>query len=151
MIDFDSLDDGVFEKLKLEAEKDVRLTKNDLANASYETPKTYMKYLNLHMDASRKLRSAMVQEKKVYKKVWEYYNGKLPDAVYAQKPLNIKILKTDTDKYIDTDNLMIETREKVDDLKKAVSYLEKVLDQLKSRGFVIKNLIDYEKFKNGGY
>lgn len=150
-IDFDNLDDAAFEKLKMEAEKDVKLTPNSIADSSIASPKLYMKYLNLHTDASRKLRKAMILEKQVYKKVWEYYNGKSPDEVYVRKPLNVKILKTDMDKYIDTDSLMVEVREKVDDLKKIVAYLEKVMDQLKNRNFIIKNLIDYEKFKNGGY
>lgn len=150
-IDFANLNDAAFEKLKMEAEKDVRLSKEDLSSASYDTPKIYMKYLNLHLDAGRQLKCMLSLEKKMYRQVWEYYSGKSPAELYVKKPLPIKILKTDLETYIETDSSMISIRQKTDDVKKVVLYLEKVLDQIKSRGFIIKNMIDYEKFKNGGF
>ena len=34
---------------------------------------------------------------------WEYYTNKVDASVYAQKPFNLKILKQDVDKYLDSD------------------------------------------------
>lgn len=137
-----------FEGLKKEVVEDSVIDEN-LSYASIRTAKLHAKYLNMHLDASRALSKAIVKEKKVYKRVWDYYSNKASAEVYAERPLPLKILKSDLDLYISNDREMIEVRAHTDDMKKLVLYLEKVLDQIKSRGFLIQSAVNYEMFKGG--
>ena len=60
------------------------------------------------------LSKANVDYYKMKKDKWEYYTGKAPQHVYAEKPFNLKILKTDIDKYMDADPELVKLKQKVE-------------------------------------
>ena len=80
---------------------------------------------------------------------WEYYTGKAPAEVYAEKPFDLKILKTDIDKYLDADIELQRSKQKVDYLETVVDFLDKTIRTISNRGFTIKNAIDWRKFTSG--
>ena len=45
---------------------------------------------------------------------WEYYTGKSDPQVYKDKPFDLKILKTDIDKYLEADEDLIKSKQKLD-------------------------------------
>ena len=81
----------------------------------------------------------------LYKAKFEYYSGKAPAKVYAEKPFNHKVLKTDINTYIWADEEWLKNKQKIDYLETCINYLEMILKQLSSRGFQIKNFIDLRK------
>ena len=80
---------------------------------------------------------------------WEYYTGKAPAEVYAEKPFDLKILKTDIDKYLDSDEELQKQKQKVDYLNTVVDFLDRTIRLISNRGFTIKNAIDWRKFTSG--
>ena len=80
---------------------------------------------------------------------WEYYTGKADASVYAQKPFDLKILRTDIDKYLDSDEDLQKQKQKVDYLDTTVDFLDRTIRQIGNRGFTIKNAIDWRKFTSG--
>jgi hypothetical protein len=80
---------------------------------------------------------------------WEYYTGKADASVYAQKPFDLKILRTDIDKYLDSDEDLQKQKQKVDYLSTTVDFLDRTIRQIGNRGFTIKNAIDWRKFTSG--
>jgi hypothetical protein len=80
---------------------------------------------------------------------WEYYTGKAPAEVYALKPFDLKILKTDIDKYLESDEDLQKLKQKVDYLQTTVDYLDRTIRLISNRGFTIKNAIDWRKFTSG--
>ena len=46
---------------------------------------------------------------KIKKDKWEYYTGKADPAVYQLKPFNLKLLRQDVDKYIESDDEWIKS------------------------------------------
>jgi len=80
---------------------------------------------------------------------WEYYTGKADASVYAEKPFDLKILRTDVDKYIDADEELIRLKQKVQYLNAVIDYLEKTIRQISNRTFTIKNAIEWRKFTSG--
>ena len=85
----------------------------------------------------------------VKRQKWEYYTGKADASVYAEKPFDLKVLRTDVDKYIESDEEMIKAKQKVEYLQAVVDYLDKTLRQITNRTFTIKNAIDWRKFTSG--
>ena len=47
----------------------------------------------------------------------KYYTGKTPAEVYAEKPFDLKILRTDIDKYLESDTELQRSKQKVDYLE----------------------------------
>ena len=80
---------------------------------------------------------------------WEYYTGKADAAVYAQKPFDLKILRTDIDKYLESDDDLQKAKQKLDYLNTTVDFLDRTIRQIANRGFTIKNAIDWRKFTSG--
>jgi hypothetical protein len=83
------------------------------------------------------------------KQKWEYYTGKADPSVYAEKPFNLKILRQDVDKYIDSDEDIIKLKQKSDYLNTVVDFLDRTVRQISNRTFTIKNAIDWKKFISG--
>ena len=80
---------------------------------------------------------------------WEYYTGKADPSVYAEKPFSFKLLKTDVDKYLDSDPELAKYKQKVDYIQTVVDFLDRTIKQISNRGFQIKNAIDWRKFTSG--
>jgi hypothetical protein len=80
---------------------------------------------------------------------WEYYTGKADPQVYKEKPFDLKILKTDIDKYLESDIDLQKLKQKVDYLNTTVDYLDRTIRQITNRTFTIKNAIDWRKFTSG--
>ena len=73
----------------------------------------------------------------------------LEPSVYAEKPFNLKILKTDIDKYMDADPELVKLKQKVEYVSTVIDFLESTIKQISNRGFQIKNAIDWRKFTSG--
>ena len=86
---------------------------------------------------------------KLYREKWEYYSGKSDPQVYILKPFNLKILRTDVDKYINADEVVQKATQKVEYLKVVVDFLDRTLRQITNRTFTIKNAIDWKRFTSG--
>ena len=78
-----------------------------------------------------------------------YYLGKAPDEEYQKKPTNIKVLKTDIDLYIDSDEELQALAKKVNTQKLKVETIENFLRTLNNRGYAIKTALDSMRFKAG--
>ena len=87
---------------------------------------------------------------KILKRVkWEYYTGKARPQVYQQKPFNLKIMKSDIDKYLESDEDLIKAKQKIDYLETVVNYLDRTLKIISGRDWQIRNSIEWRKFTSG--
>ena len=87
---------------------------------------------------------------KILKRVkWEYYTGKASPEVYKQKPFNLKIMKSDLDKYLDSDEDLIKSKQKIEYLETVVNYLDRTLKIISGRDWQIRNSIEWRKFTSG--
>ena len=137
------------EELQEAIDKDLKINDTELDLESLKTPQLHNKYLK-HLNNFRLLLSRTETDYATMKREkWEYYTGKAPAEVYALKPFDLKILKTDIDKYLESDNDLQKLKQKVDYLTTTVDYLDKTIRQISNRGFTIKNAIDWRKFTSG--
>ena len=137
------------EELQEIAEKDLKINDTELDLESLKTPQLHNKYMK-HLTKFKLLLSRSETEYNILKREkWEYYTGKADPQVYKDKPFDLKILKTDIDKYLDSDIDLQKLKQKTDYLNATVDYLDRTLRQITNRTFTIKNAIDWRKFTSG--
>ena len=137
------------EELQILAEKDLKINDTELDLESLKTPQLHNKYLK-HLNKFKLLLSkSQIDYYTLRKEKWEYYTGKAPQQVYAEKPFNLKILKTDIDKYMDADPELVKLKQKVEYIQTVIDFLDRTIKQISNRGFQIKNAIDWRKFTSG--
>ena len=132
-----------FDKIIEEWKQDCPIDDTTLDKESVKIPTLHGKYLELHSREKIFLNYLEVEYKKRYREKWEYYSGK------AEKPFQLKLLKTDLHIYLDSDDKLCELKEKIDTQKQKVSYVESVIKSLETRSFHITNAINWRKFTAG--
>tara|TARA_B100001245_G_scaffold70140_1_gene49378 strand:+ start:160 stop:588 length:429 start_codon:yes stop_codon:yes gene_type:complete len=137
------------EELQELADKDLKINDSELDLESIKTPQIHNKYMK-HLSKFKLMLSRAESELHIVKRTkWEYYTGKADSTVYVEKPFNLKILRQDVDKYIDSDEEVIKAKQKVDYLTTVVDFLDRSIRQISNRTFTIKNAIDWKKFTSG--
>jgi hypothetical protein len=137
------------EQLQEQVDKDLKINDTELDLESLKTPQLHNKYMK-HLTKFKLMLSRAEGEYNTLKREkWEYYTGKAPAEVYAEKPFDLKILKTDIDKYLDSDEELQKQKQKVDYLNTVVDFLDRTIRLISNRGFTIKNAIDWRKFTSG--
>ena len=138
-----------FDELQALADKDLKINDTELDLESLKTPQLHNQYMK-HLTKYKLMLSRAETEYNIMKKEkWEYYTGKADASVYAEKPFDLKILRTDIDKYLDSDIDLQKQKQKVDYLDTTVEFLDRTIRQIGNRGFTIKNAIDWRKFTSG--
>jgi len=137
------------EQLQDLADKKLKINDTELDLESLNTPVLHNEFLK-HLTKFKLMLSRAETEHNILKRdKWEYYTGKADASVYALKPFDLKILRTDIDKYLDADIDLQKSKQKVDYLSTTVDFLDKTIRQIANRGFTIKNAIDWRKFTSG--
>ena len=129
--------------------KELKVNDEKLDSESLKNQELYAKYLEHKSRFELLSHKARADYKRVYKEKWEYYGGKSDAKVYASKPFDLKVLKTDLHIYIESDKDIIESQHKVAYLDTVIKYLDGVLKSINSRGCDIKNSIERKKFEAG--
>ena len=137
------------DELKLQVEKDLKVNDEILDKESFKNQELYAKYLDHKTNFELLLHKAKGDYKVLYRDKWEYYGGKADAKIYVTKPFDLKVLKTDLNIYIESDEDIIQIEHKVAYLETVVKYIEGVLRSINSRGWDIKNAIDWKKFEAG--
>jgi len=137
------------EQLQEQVDKDLKINDTELDLESLKTPQLHNQYMK-HLTKYKLMLSRAETEYNIMKREkWEYYTGKADASVYAEKPFDLKILRTDIDKYLDSDIDLQKQKQKVDYLSTTVDFLDRTIRQIANRGFTIKNAIDWRKFTSG--
>jgi len=137
------------EQLQNEADKDLKINDTELDLESLKTPQLHNKYMKHLTKFKLMLSKANTDYYSLRRSKWEYYTGKADPKVYAEKPFDLKILKTDIDKYLEADEELIRSKQKLDYLDTTVDFLDRTIRQISNRTFTIKNAIEWKRFTSG--
>ena len=91
------------ETLQEQVDKDLKINDTELDLESLKTPQLHNKYMKHYTKFKLMLTRAETDYSQVKRQKWEYYTGKADASVYAEKPFDLKVLRTDVDKYIESD------------------------------------------------
>ena len=137
------------DELKLQGSQDLRVDDEHLDTESLKNQEIKAKYLDHKSKFELLLFKAKGDYKRLYREKWEYYGGKADAKVYASKPFDLKVLKTDLGVYISADEEIIDAENKIGYLETVVDYIKGVIKSVDNRGWDIKNAIEWKKFEAG--
>jgi len=137
------------EELQAQAEKDLSVDDLELGDESLKNSSLHQKYLNIYNNFRQLHLMNEGTYRVLYRKKWEYYGGKAEPSVYRDNPFDHKILKQDIPIYLDSDEELIKAKQKVEYYKMCMDTCERILKQIHSRGWDIKNAIEWRKFVDG--
>jgi len=137
------------DELKAQVAKDLVINDERLDTESLRNQELYSKYLQIKTNFELLLYRAKGDYKVLYREKWEYYGGKADAKVYATKPFDLKVLKSDLSIYIESDEDIIKAEHKITYLETTVKYIDGVLRSIQSRGWDIKNAISWKSFEAG--
>jgi len=137
------------EELKLQVQNDLRVNDEHLDTESLKNQEIKAKYLEHKSRFELLLFKAKGDYKRLYREKWEYYGGKADAKIYATKPFDLKVLKTDLSVYISADEEIIDAENKIGYLETVVDYIKGVIKSVDNRGWDIKNAIEWKKFEAG--
>ena len=135
---------------------DSQLPRNNLDEASRETPKLQAKYLTLLSQVKLRLKKAEMDQKSLLRLKWEWYNGKMSEEKIKElgwdfDPLNgLKIMKGEMDYYYDSDKEIQESELKIQYLNTLIDTLKEIVNNLNWRHQTIGNMIRWKVFEAGG-
>jgi hypothetical protein len=135
-------------------QEDVKIEETELSRESINTPILHGKYLKHYSEQRLKLRSLKLKQKQLHQLLLDYYRGDLNNpedlANLGREPYPFKRLKQDINYYVDSDKEMVDLNVKIAYQSELVDVLEEIMKSINTRGFVIKNSIDFLRFTSGG-
>jgi hypothetical protein len=139
------------EILELWAE-DCSVDRTELGEESLKLPKLHSKYLRIYTEERLLLRRLEGEKKELLLLKHDYYRGVMPEEdlkINGWEPFRLSVLKSDIPMYIDADQDIIKLNLRIAMQQEKVDSLESIIRSINNRGFLIKNAIEYEKFKVG--
>lgn len=132
-------------------EQDIKIDRTELDSESIKIPSLHSKYYKIYLREKVQLKAEEQSYKQFYKLKHEYYTGKLSKSEldeYGWEPFQF-VLKNDLQVYMEADKDIAERLLKLSVQKEKVQYLEDIIKTLNTRGFLIKNAIDFIRFTSG--
>tara|TARA_R100001594_G_C3982984_1_gene250547 strand:+ start:361 stop:795 length:435 start_codon:yes stop_codon:yes gene_type:complete len=142
----------IFEDLKEMIKKDLVIDETSLDTESLNTPQLHNKYLNLLSNEKLILKKIDSDFFRLKKEKWLYFTGKMSHEQLEEngwEPFDLSILKTDIDKFINSDQDIIDLSNKLFLQQEKVNYIEGVVKIINNRQWYIRSAIDWLKFTNG--
>jgi len=141
-----------FEEIQKLWTSDCNIDETELAQESVKIPQLHNKYLIFYSNEKLRLKTQRFDHSKLVKLKKEYYGGKMSQEELEAidwEPFQHKLLKADVEQYVDADDNVIESKKILALQEEKVDYLEAIVKGLSTRGYLIKNAIDWKRFTEG--
>ena len=134
-------------------QEDVKIDETELSRESLNIPLLHGKYLKHFSDERLKLRALKMKHKQLSTRLTDYYRGDLNNpedlAELGREPYEFKRLKQEVSHYVDSDSEMVQLNTKIAYQQELVDILEEIIKSINTRGYVIKNSLDFLRFTSG--
>ena len=134
-------------------EADCKINELNLGQESIKTPNLHAKYLNLLSSTRLNLRKTESDYLNCRRKKYRYYRGEMTQSELEEENWSQwqgnKPLKNEMDEFLTVDADLVILQDKVEYFKTVLYQLEQIIRYINSRGWDIKNAIEWQKFTNG--
>ena len=134
-------------------QEDVKIDETELSRESLNIPLLHGKYLKHFSDERLKLRALKMKHKQLSTRLSDYYRGDLNNpedlAELGREPYEFKRLKQEVSHYVESDSEMVQLNTKIAYQQEMVDILEEIIKSINTRGYVIKNSLDFLRFTSG--
>ena len=141
-----------FEEIQYQWTLDCVMDETELSQESIKIPQLHNKYLIFYSNEKLKFKEIKYLFAGLIKRKRDYYSGRMTaEELEAAdwEPFQYKLLKADVQEYIDADDNVIESKKLLALQEEKVNYLESIVKSLTTRGYLIKNAIDWKRFTEG--
>jgi hypothetical protein len=141
-----------FEEIQYQWTLDCEMDETELSRESIKIPQLHNKYLIFYSNEKLKFKEIKYLFAGLVRRKRDYYSGRMTvDELEAAdwEPFQLKLLKADVQEYIDADDNVIESKKLLALQEEKVNYLESIVKSLTTRGYLIKNAIDWKRFTEG--
>ena len=141
-----------FEEIQYQWTLDCVMDETELSQESIKIPQLHNKYLIYYSNEKLKFKEIKFLFSGLIKRKRDYYSGRMTvEELEAAdwEPFQLKLLKADVQEYIDADDNVIESKKLLALQEDKVNYLESIVKSLTTRGYLIKNAIDWKRFTEG--
>jgi len=139
-------------EIKIMVVQDIEFDETELDKESLRIPQLHNKYLVFLTDEKIMLEKYQQELRVLVRKKWLYYTGKMSEEELTQndwEPFNLNILKSDVDKFIESDTEILRSRTIVRMQEEKINYLDSVVKSINGRQWNIRAAIDWMKFTHG--
>lgn len=136
-----------------EWKKDTILDDLNLDTESVRIPNLHAKYITQLSDDRRLVRGYQSQKKQIISKLRNYYSGSATQEELTdigREQFLGKTLKNEIMINVELDELIISIDAKISMLEVKILALEEIMKSINSRGYQIKNAIDWRRLTLGG-
>jgi hypothetical protein len=133
--------------------KDAKIDEAQLGSEAIKIPQLHNKYYTIYSKEALRMRKFKADLKELEHAKYEWYTGNMAEEdmkARGWRPNPLKILRTDVNKYIESDKDIINLSLKIDYHMQIANYLEDIIKQINNRNFMIRAAIDWVKFQSGG-
>ena len=133
--------------------QDSSIDRTELGEESLKIPQLHSKYFNMFSQERLTMKKMDTDYKRLLRLKHEYYTGVISEEDLREQewePFMLKILRTDLALYLDSDKELQHMQLKLDLQKEKVDFLDSAIKSLTTRGYQIKNAIDWTRFQMGG-
>jgi hypothetical protein len=141
-----------FEEIQIAWTRDCKMDETELSHESIKIPQLHNKYLILYSNEKLKFKEIKYLFAGLIRRKRDYYSGRMTAKELEMadwEPFQLKLLKADVQEYIDADDNVIESKKLLALQEEKVNYLESIVKSLTTRGYLIKNAIDWKRFTEG--
>ena len=141
-----------FEEIQYQWTIDCEMDETELSQESIKIPQLHNKYLIYYSNEKLKFKEIKYLFTGLIKRKRDYYSGRMTAEELEMadwEPFQYKLLKADVQEYIDADDNVIESKKLLALQEEKVNYLESIVKSLTTRGYLIKNAIDWKRFTEG--
>lgn len=140
-------------EIKDEWKNDCIINDLDIGTESIKNAKLHAKYISELIDRKLKLAELKSDYKLLRRVKFRYFRGELTKEELAQYELvqyqGPKHLKNEMNEILDGDEELVQILNRIEYNEITISTLESILKSIASRGYDIKNFIEYEKYRSG--
>ena len=141
-----------FEEIQYQWTIDCVMDETELSQESIKIPQLHNKYLIFYSNEKLKFKEIKYLFAGLIRRKRDYYSGRMTaEELEAAdwEPFQYKLLKADVQEYIDADDNVIESKKLLALQEEKINYLESIVKSLTTRGYLIKNAIDWKRFTEG--
>ena len=132
--------------------QDTKINSGSLDTEATNIPQIHNKYLCLLMDEKLVLTKYESDLRILNKNKWLYYSGKMSQEqlkILSWEVFELALLRTDVDRFIESDTDIIVLQNKCVMQREKVSYIEQVVKLIANKIWNIRAALDWIKFTQG--
>ena len=140
------------EELYAEWAKDGEIDQHNVSNESANIPKLHNKYFRMYSEEGLRRVKLKADYKSLVKLKTEYYKGELTSGDLAEhgwEPWLTRVLKQDLPTYIESDEDIKKKSLRIAYQQSIVDFLQDIIKLVHNRGFQLKTIVDWERFRSG--